>query len=193
MRDEPTTRAEGRLRDWLASGAWPAFARSLVLHPLEESELPGSGLEEGPPYHAVIGSDGALRWTVARNRGRPFAAGRAPVPGGDRGRARRAARVLRRDRGGARVGARALGRRRPALRRGRRALRGRGARIVRAAPGWIRSGRLHRSAGRRGGRRPGPARSRPSPRRARRPSRSASPERGSARPSRPTRTRGPRA
>ena len=56
------------------------------------------------------------------------------------------------------------------------ALRGRGARIVRAAPGWLRSGRLHRSAGPAAGADQARARPRRSPRRARRPSRSASPD-----------------
>jgi uncharacterized membrane protein (UPF0127 family) len=75
-RDDSKARAEERVKALLAARRWPDFARSLVFHPLAETELPGAGLEEGPPYHVVIEADGAIVWT-----GRGTAGSRAQPPG----------------------------------------------------------------------------------------------------------------
>jgi uncharacterized membrane protein (UPF0127 family) len=68
--------ADIRVREVLATAAWPDFARNVVFHPLAGTAIPPTDLEQGPPYHLVLDKDGSIAWT---ERGK--AAGPSMPPG----------------------------------------------------------------------------------------------------------------
>jgi uncharacterized membrane protein (UPF0127 family) len=67
---------ERRVLEALRGVSWPEFARTVVFHPLAAAAADAGDLEQGPPFHAVVDVDGAVRFTP-----RGLSAGRALPPG----------------------------------------------------------------------------------------------------------------
>jgi uncharacterized membrane protein (UPF0127 family) len=61
--DEEELRGEERVRALLKTRDWPPFASLVVFHPLAGAELAPAALEQGPPYHLAVATDGSLSWT----------------------------------------------------------------------------------------------------------------------------------